>query len=204
MQMQPSTNDIGKQNKNNKYTKTNSDLVWIKGYPRDLTTKQLKAEASRILGLHDIDDDDVDIIVRGFGRSFAIEFSSKDKARDFREEARDAKHTWVDPRDSSSHTLKVHADKPLFVRLRDRIFSHLWQKTLPKVIAKDPHAKLGQSRGKLWVLVQDCPYCIFSSRPDPEDETKVILEADADNCSTYGIASDEANVWMAQALRTVA
>jgi uncharacterized coiled-coil protein SlyX len=188
----------------NKYTKASNELVWIKGYPRDLTTKQLRAEATRLLGLHDIDPEEVEVIVRGFGRSFAFKFQSADAARDFREEARDALHTWTDPRDKDIHKLKVHADKPLFVRLRDRIFSALWQRVLPKVQEKSPAARLGQSRGKLWVILEDCPYSLFSSRPDPEDENKFVLEADEVNCLAYNISKDEANVWMAQALRTVA
>jgi hypothetical protein len=194
----------GPQTDKTKYTSTQSDLVWVKGYPRDLTTKQLRAEASRILDLHDVDMDEVDIIVRGFGRNFAIKFMSSDLARDFREEARDSNHAWTDPRDKDIHPLKFHSDKPLFVRLRDRIFAYLWNKVLPKVLAVHPHAKLGQSRGKLWSIVDDCPLALFASRPDPEDPAKFILEADEKGCMDYHISKDEANTWMAQALRVVA
>jgi uncharacterized coiled-coil protein SlyX len=188
----------------NKYTKFSTDLIWIKGYPRDLTTKQLKAEANRILGLHDIDPEEVEIIVKGFGRSFAVRFQSAEAARDFREEARDALPSWTDPRDKDVHQLKIHSDKPLFVRLRDRIFAELWKKVLPKVLDKDPSAKLGQSRGRLWVIVADCPFCLFASRPDPDDAHKFILDADLDNCKEYGISVDEATTWMELALRVVA
>jgi hypothetical protein len=189
------------QNYPNKYTATQSDLVWVKGYPRDLTTKQLRNEAERILGLHDIDADDVEVIVRGFGRNFAIKFMTSDLARDFREEARDTHHAWTDPHDKSIHSLKLHSDKPLFVRLRDRIFAHLWQKTLAKVVQVHPDAKLGQSRGKLWAIVDDCPMPIFASRFDPDDPAKFLLEADTDSCDYFRIGRDEANCWMAQALR---
>jgi hypothetical protein len=178
--------------------------VWVKGYPRDLTTKQLRAEASRILHLHEIDEDDVEVIVRGFGRNFALKFTTRDLARDFREEARDAQHCWVDPRDKLTHDLKIHGDKPLFVRLRDRIFAQLWQRTLTKVVAKHPQAKLGQSRGKLWAIIDDCPAAIFSSRPGPDDPSKFILSADEENCAYYDIGKDEANCWMAHALRAAA
>jgi TolA-binding protein len=196
-QPQPYTRD-------NKYTKFSSEIVWVKGYPRDLTTKQLHAEASRILGLNDIDPEDVEVIVRGFGRSFAYRFHSADAARDFREEVRDALPSWTDPRDKDIHQLKIHSDKPLFVRLRDRVFSELWKKVLPKILAKDPSAKLGQSRGRLWVIVADCPYCLFSSRPDPDDAGRFLLDADIANCQDYNISQDEATAWMELALRAVA
>jgi hypothetical protein len=198
---QNNNNTARRQETDTKYTATKPDLVWVKGYTRDLTTKQLKAEASRLLALHDIEEEDVEVIVRGFGRSFAIQFATQDLARDFREEARDAQHAWVDPRDKLSHPLRFHGDKPLFVRLRDRVFAHLWRKVLPKAHAKHPDAKLGQSRGKLWIIVNDCPYSVFSSRPEPDDASKFMLEADADTCQEYDISREEANTWMAQALR---
>jgi uncharacterized coiled-coil protein SlyX len=191
-------------NGNNKLTATQSDWVWVKGYPRDLTTKQLRAEASRILALHEVDEEDVDIIVRGFGRSFAIKFSSAESARDFREEARDNAHEWVDPRDKEVHQLRFMGDKPLFVRLRDRVFASLWHKALPKVVAKHPGGKLGQSRGKLWAIIDDCPVSLFSSRLDPDDPARFQLEADLVNCQDFGISRDDANVWIAAALRTAA
>jgi hypothetical protein len=193
----------GNQDKN-KLTSTQSDLVWIKGYTRDLTTKQLRTEAARILAMHDVDEDDVDVIVRGFGRSMAIKFATADQARDFREEARDAAHEWVDPRDKAAHPLRFMGDKPLFVRLRDRVFAVLWQKTLPKVLAKHPGGKLGQSRGKLWAIVDECPVSLFSSRPDPDDPARFQLEADLSNCQDFGISRDEANMWIAAALRAAA
>jgi hypothetical protein len=193
----------GNQDKN-KYTATQSDLAWIKGYPRDLTTKQLRVEAARILSLRDIDEEDVDVIVRGFGRSLAVKFPLAEHARDFREEARDVAHAWVDPRDKAVHPLKFMGDKPLFVRLRDRVFAVLWQKALPKVLAKHSGGKLGQSRGKLWAIVEECPVSLFSSRPDPDDPARFLLEADLANCLDFGITREEANVWIAAALRALA
>jgi hypothetical protein len=72
------------------------------------------------------------------------------------------------------------------------------------VTAKHPEAKLGQSRGKLWAIVDDCPTAIFAAKPDPDDPAKFLLTADDDACQYYDIAKDEANCWIATALRALA
>jgi hypothetical protein len=159
------------------------------------------------MGLNDIDPetDGVETIVRGFGRSFALKFPSAALARDFREEIRDVLPSWTDPRTKEVHDLKVHSDKPLFVRLRDRLFAELWKLVLPKVQGKHGGAaKRGQSRGKLWVIVDDYPLCLFGSRPDPDDPGRFTLDAEYENLGHYGASKDEANAWMARALKAVA
>jgi hypothetical protein len=159
------------------------------------------------MGLKDLDPeaDGIETIVRGLGRSFALKFPTAAAARDFREEIRDTLPSWCDPRTKEVHDLKIHSDQPLFVRLRDHLFAEIWKTALPKVQAKHgPAAKLGQSRGKLWVIVDDYPLSLFGSRPDPDDPGRFLLDADYDNLNHYGVDQDEANAWMARALKAVA
>jgi uncharacterized coiled-coil protein SlyX len=190
---------------NTKFTKVNTSVVWVKGYPRDLTTKQLRAEAERLLHLNDIDPDDVQVIVKGFGRSFAIQFDSSDAARAFREETRDLTPTWVDPRTKDIHDIKIMSDKPLFVRIRDKLFAEPWRRVLPAVVTKHGNdARLGQSRGSLWSIVDDCPVRLFTSKPDPDDQGKFLLEAHYNNLNDLNITRDEAQAWIQKALASIA
>ena len=180
-------------------------MLWVKGYPRDLTTKQLKEEAIRLIELNGYDEHDAIIQVRGFGRSFSLEFRTAEAARDFREELMDLSPAWTDPRSTCKHELKIVGDKPLFVRLRDRLFGELWKRVLPALREhQGPNARLGQNRGKLWAILGDDCFELYSSLPDPDDNSKFTLKVATENLHLIGADEPTAASWAELALRAVA
>ena len=177
-------------------------VVWVKGFPRDLLTRQLLDEGNRILRLIPHFESNVEVKALGFGRIFRYTCETPMLAKELHAELCELEPVWKDPRTGESTALRFSFDKSLPVRLKDRLYGLMWKKLIPHV--EQAGGRLGQSRGRLWLIREDGPSELLSASVDIDDMASSSISANFPNLAQIGVAEDTARAWIRDALAEIA
>jgi hypothetical protein len=179
--------------------------IWIKGFKETLTTKYLNEIAKKAV-------DRLPPELRtgaktgapGFGTAVYIDYPVTTRVAPIKAALADLdlKHT---DESGTEHSLRITSDIPLAIRHKGRVLGELW-KTVEPHLADLPAAvkpkdfKLGNSNGKLFLIIDHRPLELFATSLD--DLGSLHVAPHTTNLKKYQIDDAMAQAWIASACRT--
>jgi hypothetical protein len=179
--------------------------LWIKGFKETLTTKYLNEFARKAL-------DRISPELRagaqpgapGFGAVVYIDFPTNTMMNPIKNALADLKLSHTDSA-GDLHPLRISADQPLAVRHKGRALGELWKLVEPHLaglpVADRPtDYKLGNSNGKLFLVINNRPAELFSTSLD--DQGNLSITGNEKNLAKYKVNDEMAQSWAASAARS--
>jgi hypothetical protein len=181
--------------------------IWIKGFRETLTTRFLNDFAR---GAIDKLSPELRVGAKtgapGFGPSVYIDFPLDARIAEIKDALNKLKLQHTDE-DGKVHALRISSDLPLAVRHKARVLGELWKlveahlSALP-VGTKPKDFKLGNSNGKLFLILGHRPLELFSTSID--DQGTLHLNPNLANLNKFQISDDMARSWASAAGRSAA
>jgi hypothetical protein len=178
---------------------TTQNRLWIKGFGTTQTTKTMASYAKLYLDrVPDLIRNKAVIRGVGFGVSTSIVFPTKDDADEAHRFMQEHHEDFYNKDTAETLPLRAVKDKPLFVRSRDRVLGGLWQKVNSHLLNTKQFAefKLGQSNGKLFLIVEEVPKELFRITTIKVDsDARYEVSPNSSNLLKIGIQSTTASAW---------
>jgi hypothetical protein len=179
--------------------------LWLKGFKETLTTKFLTDFARRA-----IDRLAPDLRVGaepgapGFGATVYVDYPANTHMLPIRNGLTDLNLTHTDS-EGNAHNIRVSPDQSLEARHRGRALGELWKLVEPHLsgmpIADRPKDfKLGNSNGKLFLVLDNRPLEFFSTSLDDQGNLNIV--PNDKNLKKFKISAEQAQAWAAAASRT--
>jgi hypothetical protein len=181
--------------------------IWIKGFKETLTSKYLNEVARKAV-------DSLPAELRtgaktgapGFGTAVYIDYPTTTRVAPIKEalSALDLKHT---DETGKEHPLRITSDIPIAIRHKGRVLGELWKTVEPHLSdlptsVKPKNFKLGNSNGKLFLILNHRPIELFATSID--DLGTMHVTPHVTNLAKYQIDEAMAQSWIASASRSAA
>jgi hypothetical protein len=178
--------------------------IWIKGFKEVLTTKYLNDFAQKAVAqLPPALQEGAKSGAPGFGSAVYVDYPSSTRVAPIRTalQALNLKH--VDA-DGKEHLLRIHPDIPLAVRHKGRVLGELWKMLEPHLGNLGPdirpkNFKLGNSNGKLFLILDHRPLELFATQVDGQGTLHVTPHTV--HLKKYEVDEAMAQAWIASACR---
>jgi hypothetical protein len=181
--------------------------IWIKGSKETLTTKCLNDFARKAVDrLPSELRSGAKTGAPGFGPAVYIDYPISTKVAPIKEALVALSLTHTDE-NGGVHALRISSDLPLAVRHKGRVFGELWKLVEPHLSAlpanvKPKDFKLGNSNGKLFVVLEHRPVELFATSLD--DSGTLHLTPNLTNLTKFQIDEGLAQSWATSAARSAA
>jgi hypothetical protein len=181
--------------------------IWIKGFKETLTTKFLNDFARKAV---DRLPPELRAGARtgapGFGPAVYIDYPITTKVAPIKDALNSLKLTHTDEK-GEMHTLRISSDLPLAVRHKGRVLGELWKLVEPYLdglpaAVKPKDFKLGNSNGKLFLVLEHRPVELFATSVD--DSGTLHITPNLANLNKYQINEGLAQSWASSASRSAA
>jgi hypothetical protein len=179
--------------------------LWLKGFKETLTTKFLIDFARRAIERL---APDLRVGAKpgafGFGATVYVDYPANTYMLPIRTALTALQLTHTDS-EGNTHVIRVSPDQPLDVRHKGRALGELWKLVEPHLsglpAADCPKDfKLGNSNGKLFLVIDNRPLELFSTLLD--DQGNLTIVHNAKNTKKYKINEELAQAWASTASRT--
>jgi hypothetical protein len=179
--------------------------IWIKGFKEVLTTKYLNDYAQKAIAKLPAElQAGAKTGAPGFGSAVYIDYPTTTRVAPIRTALQEMnlKHT---DESGNEHMLRIHPDIPLAVRHKGRVLGELWKTVEPHLTNLEPafrpkNFKLGNSNGKLFLILDHRPMELFATHVDGQGTLHVTPHVD--NIKKYKIDEAMAQAWVASACRS--
>jgi hypothetical protein len=179
--------------------------IWIKGFKETLTTKFLNEYAKKAIAKLPAELQSGAITgAPGFGSAVYVDYPLSTRVAPIRAALKDLHLTHVDE-NGTEHHLRIHPDIPLAVRHRGRVLGELWKLLEPHLRDLAPPLrpdviKLGNSNGKLFLVLGNRPIELFATNVDEQGTLHVTPHTV--NLKKYQIDESVSQAWVSSACRS--
>jgi hypothetical protein len=179
--------------------------IWIKGFNETLTTKFLNDYAKQAIARLPAElQTGASTGAPGFGSAVFVDYPLSTRVAPIRAALKDLHLTHVDE-NGTEHHLRIHPDIPLEVRHRGRVLGELWKLLEPHLRDLAPPLrpdviKLGNSNGKLFLVLGNRPVELFATNVDEQGTLHVTPHAV--NLKKYQIGESLSKTWISSACRS--
>jgi hypothetical protein len=181
--------------------------IWIKGFKETLTTKYLNDFARSAV-------DRLPAELRtgaktgapGFGPAVYIDYPLDTRIAPIKEALSNMNLKHKDEA-GQEHLLRISSDLPLAVRHKGRVLGELWKLVEPHVAdlpvdVRPQNYKLGNSNGKLFLVLEHRPLELFATSVD--DQGTLHINPNLANLNRFQVTDAMAQSWAASATRSAA
>jgi hypothetical protein len=175
--------------------------IWLKGFRETLTTKFLNNYASTVITkLPAHLRTNARSGAPGFGAVAYIDFPSGTPMGQVKTAIHEMNLTHTDDL-NETHKIRTAPDVPLAVRHRGRVLGELWKLVQPHLDLQADCVgyKLGNSNGRLFIVLGDRPTELFSSSVD---DSGLHVTPHEKNLEKYKITADQAAAWITSASKS--
>jgi hypothetical protein len=179
--------------------------IWIKGFKEVLTTKYLNDFAQKAVAQLSPDlQAGAKTGAPGFGSAVYIDYPSSTRVAPIRTALQELSLKHVDE-NGKEHMLRIHPDIPLAVRHKGRVLGEIWKTVEPHIGnlgsgLRPKNYKLGNSNGKLFLILDHRPLELFATQVDGQGTLHVTPHLE--NLKKYEIDEAMAQAWIASACRS--
>jgi hypothetical protein len=179
--------------------------IWIKGFKEVLTTKFLNDYAMKAIAKLPADlQVGAKTGAPGFGSAVYIDYPASTRVAPIRSALQELKLKHTDE-GGNEHLLRIHPDIPLAVRHKGRVLGELWKVVEPHIANLAPairpsNYKLGNSNGKLFLILDHRPLELFATHVDGQGTLHVTPHVT--NLKKFNIDEAMAQAWVASSCRS--
>jgi hypothetical protein len=181
--------------------------IWIKGFKETLTTKYLNNYARMAVDRLPAEyRTGAKTGAPGFGPAVYIDYPADTRIAPIKEALTNLnlKHT---DEAGQEHSLRISSDLPLAVRHKGRVLGELWKLVEPHVAdlpaaTRPKDFKLGNSNGKLFLILEHRPLELFASSVD--DQGTLHVNPNLTNLNKINVNEAMAQSWVVSATRSAA
>jgi hypothetical protein len=178
--------------------------LWIKGFKEVLTSRFLVDFANAALARIPTDlRAGAKAGAPGFGAVVYIDFPANTVMKPIKDALIDLKLTHTDM-EKTKHELRISFDQTLDARHKGRVLGELWKLVEPYLAAlpaasRPTDYKLGNSSGKLFLVIGNRPVELFATSQD--DQGNMTVTSNDANLAKYQVSDAMARAWSASAVR---
>jgi hypothetical protein len=179
--------------------------IWIKGFKEVLTTKYLNDFAQKAVArLPPALQEGAKTGAPGFGSAVYVDYPTSTRVAPIRTALQELNLKHVDA-NGKEHMLRIHPDIPLAVRHKGRVLGELWKMVEPHLGNLGPanrpkNFKLGNSNGKLFLILDHRPLELFATQVDGQGTLHVTPHVE--HLKKYEVDEAMAQAWIASACRS--